>query len=224
MNDYVLTDKELNEIDERWKSQEHLNKMSDNWATFEKFCEMLSDDKKIAIKKMLDFFGERALLAPASSRFEFHNAFPGGLIDHSLRVTKLTIDIAAALKVKVPRESLIIASLFHDWGKVGDDNEDLYLPQTSLWHKARGQSYVFNNNIKMPNAQLSVFMLGKFGVQLTEDEYLAILLNDGPSVEENKKYSMKEPMLAVLIQYADRWASRLEKNRTSLLSHENAQF
>lgn len=224
MSDNVLTDQQTRELDDIWKSDEHVNKIATNWSLFEKWCDMLSGDRAVAVKKMLEVFGERASLTPASSRFEFHNAFPGGLIDHSLRVASLTIDMAHALKVKVSKESLIVASLFHDWGKVGNDDEDLYLPQTSLWHKARGQPYIFNDKIKMPNAQLSVFLLGKYGIQLTEEEYLAILLNDGPGVAENQKYSMKEPMLAVLVQYADRWASRLEKNRMSLLSPVNVAF
>ena len=221
--DTLFDDGELRKVEETWKNEESLSRIEANWKTFEKWCDQLGERKDI-IRGMLDHFGERACMAPASTRLEYHNAFPGGFIDHSLRVCRTTIDLAAALKVKVPKESLIISSLFHDWGKVGTLEEDYYVFQESDWHRKRGQMYLANPRIKMPNAQLGLFTLSQFGIKLNQEEYLAILLNDGPYAEANKDYNMKEPKLALLVHMADRWATQCEKNRLSLLEPDQPQF
>lgn len=223
MFDTLMDDNQLSRVENTWKSEEMLTRIESNWKTFEKWCDQLGD-RKDGIKHMLDHLAERACMAPASSRIEFHNAFPGGFIDHSLRVLKHTVDLAATFKVKVPKESLIISSLFHDWGKVGTLEEDYYLRQESDWHRKRGQFYVNNSKIKMPNAQLGLFTLSQFGIKLSEEEYMAILLNDGQYSDANKQYAMKEPRLALLIHMADRWATQCEKGRSSLLDPETPQW
>ena len=59
--------------------------------------------------------------APASTMLSLHNAFPGGLVDHLLRVasyaTKINETLPESLKQK--KESLIRISLLHGIGKVG---------------------------------------------------------------------------------------------------------
>lgn len=213
-----MDDAQLSKIETTWRSQESLKKIETNWHLFESMCDQIeAKEQKAGIKLMLDHFGARACVAPASSRLEFHNAFPGGFIDHSLRVMKNTIALATTFKAKASRDSLLIASLFHDWGKVGTLTDDYYINQPSDWHRKRGQMYVNNHAIKLSNAQLGLFNLSQFGVKLSEDEYTAILLNDGQYVDANKQYAMKEGKLAILVHMADRWSTEIEKNRVSLL-------
>jgi len=183
-----------------------------NWDNFRLLCTKLGDRAE-AITKMLDFFEERAALCPASSRTAFHAAFPGGLVDHSLRVLSLANKISKAYEVEVPRESLIFSALFHDWGKIGSVEAEYYLPQDSDWHKEKlGEMYKINKDMQyMPNNHRSLWLMQHFGIKLSEDEFLAILLNDGPIDEGNKKYSMQEPLLAVIIHQADRMACQIEK-------------
>ena len=191
--------------------------IEENWNEFCRWCSQLGD-RAAPIEKMLNDLGERAAIAPASSRVEFHNAFPGGLVDHSLRVLDYAVKLATALKVRVSKESLIIAALFHDWGKVGNLSGDLYLPESSDWHRDKlGQMYSNNHSIPfMHNAVRGLWLLSQYNVKLTEEEWLAILLNDGQYADENKGYGMKEPKLALLIHTADRWAASLEKGRRSI--------
>lgn len=219
----MFDDSELKKIESTWKSDENIAKVESNWKIFEKWSEQLGD-RSAPVKEMLNYYGERACMAPASSRVEYHNAFPGGLIDHTLRVLTSTIDIASALHVKISKESLIISTLFHDWGKVGTLENDYYINQDSDWHRKRGQFYVKNTKIKMSNAQLGLFILSQFNVKLSEEEYLAILLNDGQYAEGNKEYAMKEPKLALLVHMADRWSTQCEKDRTSILDPDKPKF
>lgn len=188
-----------------------LAKMSKNWTMFTNLCSGLGERSQ-AIKNLLDHFGDRLALAPASSRDSFHNAFPGGLIDHSIRVLKLTMKLCKAYEVEFSKESIIISALFHDLGKVGNLDEDHYLPEDSDWHRKQGKKYKHNSKLQfMSTAHRAVYLLQHFGVQLTESEFLAIMLNDGPEAPENVIYSMKEPTLAVIIHQADRMACEFEK-------------
>jgi hypothetical protein len=222
MNETTFDDSQLFRVENIWKSDEMLKHMEANWKTFLKWCEQLGD-RKSAVIAMVESMEERAIMAPASGRLEYHNCFPGGLIDHTLRVLKSTVELASSFKAKVSKEALIMASLFHDWGKIGTDKHDYYIRQESDWHRKRGQMYITNSAIVMPHAQLSLFMLHQHGVKLSEDEYIAILTHDGQYVEENKRYSMKEPTLALLVSMADRWSVQFEKNRTSLLDDDSGQ-
>lgn len=190
-----------------------------NWEKFCRVCKDTLGDRAANVLNMLNSLEERAALTPASSRIEFHNAFPGGLVDHSLRVLDHAAKLATSLKVSVPKDSLVIACLFHDWGKVGNMAKDLYLPETSDWHRDKlGQMYTNNHNIPfMHNAVRSLWLLAQYDIPLSEDEWLAILLNDGQYADENRGYGMKEPKLALIVHMADRWAASLEKGRRSIL-------
>ena len=190
--------------------------VTENFEIFRKLCESISDDRKDPILRIVDHFGERLALCPASSREKYHASFPGGLIDHSLRVYKNARILAKSFNMNVDPTSLLISALFHDFGKVGDLDADLYLPETSEWHREKlGQNYKVNEEIqKMPNAERGLWIMQHFGVKLTLDEWIAIRCNDGPYAEENKYYSMSEPNLALVIHMADRLACQAEKDRT----------
>jgi hypothetical protein len=183
-----------------------------NW---DKFFGMLSKlgDRQQAAEAMVEHLGERLALCPASSRKDFHNCFPGGLVDHSLRVLSNAAKIAKAFKWNIPMDSLIIGCLFHDLGKVGDLSDDNYLPQESDWHRDKlGQMYVTNKEMPfMTVPDRGVWLCAQFDLKLTHDEFMAIKLNDGQYAEENAPYKMKEPLLALVVHMADLVASNQEK-------------
>lgn len=182
-----------------------------NFDMFRGLCEKLGDRSE-AVLAGVDSMAERIAMAPASSRLEYHNAFPGGLVEHSIRVLRKATSIAKALGVNVSSESLILASLFHDFGKVGNLDHDYYVDEDSQWHRERGKMYNHNSNVRIkPTGQGALFLLQSWGVRLSEEEYMAILLNDGQYVDENRPYRQSEPDLAMVIHQADIWACREEK-------------
>jgi len=153
-------------------------------------------------------------LAPASSRAEFHGCYVGGLCDHSLRVAANVQTIAKALAPGVydPKQ-LVFLGLMHDLGKVGDVNIPMYIPNPSDWHRNKGMLYEINKDLPyMPICDRTMFLLQKFGIPLTNDEYIAIRISDGPYEKANEKYGMKEPDLALILHFADRWACAQEKH------------
>jgi len=182
-----------------------------NYDKFYQLCTSAKDRKK-QITSFLEHFGERIAMCPASSRTQYHNAFPGGLVDHSLRVLKNAHSISKIYNDKIENDSLILSALFHDIGKIGDFKHEYYLQQDSSWHIDRGMIYKHNENIQyMTSSDRGLYLLQAFDVKLCIDEWLAIKLNDGHEAEENRPYRMKEPTLAVIIHQADRAACQQEK-------------
>ena len=194
------------------------DKIETNWLTFEKLCQK-TGDRAAPIIAMLEEVGQRACLTPASGRQEYHAAYPGGLIDHNLRVFSNARKLISTFEIfqDISIESVIIACLFHDWGKIGEcgkEGKDYYVNQDSEWHREKlVEFYKVNKELTyMKNALRSIYLLQHYGIQLTEDEFLAIYLNDGPVDDKNKPYTLKEPVLATLVQQADYLATKMEKN------------
>jgi hypothetical protein len=124
--------------------------------------------------------------------------------------------LADAYDIIIPAESMVMAALFHDFGKVGDLDESYYLEQDSDWHREKlGQMYKINEDMQsMPNAERGLWLLQHFGVQLTLDEWIAIRANDGAEAPENKPYgTLSIPNLALLTQHADQMAAKQEKEK-----------
>lgn len=186
-------------------------KIEENYNKFISLCKKLGD-RSPAVLKMMDDIGERFALAPASAKLDYHCAFAGGLCDHSLRVLQNAYKLMQTWEFEFPKESIIISCLFHDLGKVGDDKEDYYVTQKEDWKYKRGEVFDYNKNMKyMSVTDRSLWLLQKYGVQLSQDEYLAISLSDGQYVESNRSYSMKEPMLSLVVHQADVYSTRWEK-------------
>jgi hypothetical protein len=193
-----------------------IDALTSNYALFLKMCSKLGERSE-AVTKMVEHMDERLLMAPASTKLSFHCAHPGGLVEHSLNVLRNLKKLIQLYDADISSESMIMVSLFHDWGKVGDLDEAYYLEQDSDWHREKlGQMYKINEDIQsMPNAERGLWLMQHFGVQLTLDEWIAIRTNDGQGVDENKPYFGREPTLALLLQHADQMATKKEKEKYS---------
>lgn len=188
--------------------------IKENYEKFVALALKTGDFRKEALEKFFAHFEERLAVCPASSKTSFHNCFPGGLVEHSLRVLKNCNRLAQVYKdsFEISQESMIFACLFHDIGKLGGLDEERYVPQTSDWHAKQGNLYEYNN--KMPFLTTShggLFLLQAFGVTVSHDEFQAILLNDGQYDESNRAYRLKETPLALLVHQADVAATIIEK-------------
>jgi len=138
--------------------------------------------------ELMKFLGEAFIKAPASSMSDYHNAFEGGLIDHSLRVASYAVKINNSLpdKEKVNQTSLLKVCLLHQIGKA-----NLYVPCTSEWHrKNQGKMYEFNEDlVSMRVGERSVYYATSNGVSLTEEEYSAILFFDKTDDKMSEYYN-----------------------------------
>jgi hypothetical protein len=173
------------------------------------------DGRRVAVEKLMDELGERFFEAPASNRLDYHNCFVGGLAEHSLRVYGNLVKLRNQFKSNIGDDSVIITSLLHDVGKLGTIYEPYFIPNDSEWHKKNhGAYYTHNTSIEfLTIPQRSLRLLGQFGVDLSDEEYTAILLQDGMYVDGNKPYAHKENWLSLLLHQADNIAHKTEQEK-----------
>lgn len=183
-------------------------------------------ERYIKLVKMYDAYGDRLIEAPASGKVHYHNAYIGGYIDHILHVHDAAIDFARVLKkrggwVDFTKAELVMAALHHDLWKLGlPDGPAYYEVETSDWHR-KNQGSMFKHGTELPFFKVTdgaAFLLQKFGIELTYNEYIAIKLSDGLYEDSNKGYLMnfgKFPIhtnLGYVIHWADHMSTVCERD------------
>jgi hypothetical protein len=209
------------------------DKIQKNWKDLigyikQTFKEDYSDSRREKLLKMYHDLESRMMLAPASGRNYYHNCFPGGYVDHVLRVIKfaqLQYDLwesNGAYVDNYTREELIFVAMNHDLGKVGDLENDYYVPNDSEWHrKNQGKIYNHNPNLHyMTVSDRSIWLLNQFDIKISEVEHLGIKLTDGLYDKANEPYLityLEENQLSwnlpYIVHQADMMASRIENER-----------
>ena len=185
----------------------------------------ISEPRRSKMVKLYNDLADRMMLAPASSHSTRHNCYPGGYVDHVLRVCDASIGLYEVWQTvfksrmnSFTKEEMIFAAINHDLGKVGDMNEDYYIPNDSDWHMKRGQIYKINPKLtfmKVPDR--SIFTLQQAGIDFSENEYLAIKLHDGLYSKGNESYLMGgapefslKTELPILLHHADHLSTLAE--------------
>ena len=116
-------------------------------------------------------------------------------------------------------EEVVFAAMHHDLGKVGDLENDYYVPNDSKWHiENQGKYYKRGKDLNfMTVTDRAIYLLNHFGVTMSENEYLALRLTDGMYEEANKTYLMQyldenkiKSNISILLHQADMLASRIE--------------
>jgi hypothetical protein len=203
--------------------------IQDNWNELMGYInEYISSPRKEKLLEFYEQYSDRLMLMPASHKKEYHNAFPGGYVEHVLRVIRCAIHQSALWEIEgadmttFTTEELVFSALNHDLGKLGSEEEESYIPQTDQWRKDKlGEDYTFNS--KVPFASVpdrGLFMLQSHGIQYTFNEMIAIQTHDGLYDEANKKYLMafmpeQKPRtsLPFILHQADLMAARIEFER-----------
>ena len=177
------------------------DKIESNWSMFDKLCRRLSDNN---LNNLLDSLGERIVMCPSSTRLDQYSSYPGGLVEHSLDVTSTMRKINDSHDLGLQVSSILKVGLLHDMGKIGDLDHELFIVQDSEWHREKlGQMYKYNEDLqKMSVSHRTLFLLQRFNISLTSDEWIAIQLAQGSHFEENRFYVGSEPSLAIALQQA----------------------
>jgi hypothetical protein len=120
------------------------------------------------------------------------------------------------------KEELVFSALNHDLGKMGDEENESYIPQTDNWRREKlGEDYMFNT--KVPFASVpdrGLFLLQSHGIQYTFNEMITIQTHDGLYDDGNKKYligfmpeTKPRTSLPFIVHQADFMAARIEFER-----------
>ena len=208
---------------------EKAEKIKNAYDGLEQLSKKLFDAERHArVLEMFEHFQDRMITAPASARKEYHNAFQGGWILHTAEVVHNALDLYKVWEKNGAVDGftineLVFAALFHDWGKLGDLKQAYYLPQKSEWHRKRGMLYEFNPKLEgyMKVPIRSLYLIRHFGIKVTDQEWLGIMLSDGMFDEINKSYFHNlKTNLPLIIHHADHMTSRIEKG--ALIKEEAA--
>ena len=143
--------------------------------------------------------------SPASTRYHLNHE--GGLVEHSVNVTRTLLTLRDALAPDLSPESCVLVAMFHDLGKAGAPGQPYYLPNPSEWHVRKlNQRYVVNKELThLDIATRSLFLVAQH-VELADEEAQAIRFHDGQYIDENRSVAHRECVLTRLVQYADNWA------------------
>ena len=199
--------------------------LKENWdKLINLVSETFSGERKEKLLKMYDYFESRMMFTPGSGTAHFHNCFIGGYVEHVLHITKIARKLFVDYKelgahIDYTEEEVIFAALHHDLGKVGDLENDYYVPNDSKWHiENQGKYYKRGKDLNfMTVTDRAIYLLNHFGITMSENEYLALRLTDGMYEEANKTYLMQyldenkvKSNLPILLHQADMLASRIE--------------
>jgi hypothetical protein len=203
--------------------------IQDNWNELMSIIDThISSPRK---EKLIDFYeqyAERLMLMPAAHKKEYHNAFPGGYVEHVLRVIRCAIKQAELWESEecdmstFTIEELVFSALNHDLGKMGNEEQESYIPQTDQWRKDKlGEDYMFNTKVPFSSVpDRGLYLLQSHGIQYTFNEMVAIQTHDGLYDKANEKYLMafmpeQKPRtsLPYILHQADLMAARIEFER-----------
>tara|TARA_R100001463_G_scaffold90548_1_gene145246 strand:+ start:719 stop:1504 length:786 start_codon:yes stop_codon:yes gene_type:complete len=203
--------------------------IQENWNVFigniEKYISSPRKEKLIAFYEK---FQERISLMPAAHKKEYHNAFPGGYVEHVNRVVRCSLKQAELWKEEgadmdtFTIEELVFSAINHDLGKMGDEENESYIPQTDKWRRDKlGEDYMFNKKVQFASVpDRGLFLLQSHSVQYSFNEMLAIQTHDGLYDEANKKYlftylpeQKPRTSLPFILHQADMMAARIEFER-----------
>jgi len=200
-----------------------------NWDTFTSNIEThITGDRKQALLDFYNKYQERVMLMPAAHKKEYHNSFPGGYVEHVNRVVRCALKQAKLWEEEgcdmstFTTEELVFAAINHDLGKMGDENNESYIPQTDKWRREKlGEDYMFNKQVPFSSVpDRGLFMLQSHGVIYTFNEMLAIQTHDGLYDVANEKYlkaympeQKPRTSLPFILHQADLMAARIEFER-----------
>lgn len=172
---------------------------------FGDLLETLPEDRKVKLKEMLaGNLGDAFYCAPSSTQEDYHNCYPGGLVVHSVNVVNNLYSLNDAFKLDFEKSQLTFLGLFHDLGKAGDGEYEYFLPVDSKWHNARKIFFEYNKDCSpMLVSDRTIFLLQNHGISLSYDEFLALKLAEADP-ETIPSYRHREPVLALLLQWANR--------------------
>jgi len=209
-----------------------------NW---DEFCDnietYISSPRREKLLEFYEKYEDRIMMMPAAHKKEYHNAFPGGYVEHVNRVVRCAIkqqglwaDEGADMST-FTEEELVFSAINHDLGKMGDEENESYIPQTDKWRREKlGEDYMFNKAVPFASVpDRGLFLLQSHGIRYSFNEMVAIQTHDGLYDEGNKKYlfafqpeQKPRTSLPFILHQADLMAARIEFEREWLPKFKNS--
>ncbi len=198
---------------------------NDALAYKNKFIEIYKNNiKRDGSEKLLEYLQSKNcdfFSAPASTRF--HNAFEGGLCDHSINVYECLKSYLETDRAKnefglsFSDETIAIVALLHDVCKTNTyvvSTRNVKNDKTGIWEKV--PYYDYNDTLPYGHGEKSVYIISGF-MRLTRDEAMAIRWHMGFSMGEDTRLvgnALRDYPLAQALNIADAEATNfIEEKR-----------
>lgn len=198
---------------------------------------LLLSTERPGMDKLITYMEENGFFeAPCST--QHHLSKKGGLAEHSLNVCETALNLQSLLCGAVdltntdPTKSIIICSLLHDIGKMGQFGKPNYVPNMLKGRATKANpnpepyqstSKPFTSNpelLYVDHEVRALAILSKF-INLTEEEQQAILWHNGLYGPFKYEIQSKETPLYLILHFADMWASRIiEKEELAVNKEE----
>lgn len=190
----------------------------------ERFYKLFNLINREGKDNLLEYLEENLYFtAPCSS--QYHGSKEGGLLDHSVNVADLMLDMSGMLNCfsEDMSESIVIVGLFHDLGKSGYYGKQNYVENIlKNGKKSDVKPYEINKELlSIPHEVSSIHILSKF-IQLTEEETFSILYHNGLYTGVVRELKGNERPMQMILHFADMWASRV--NEVEAIEVKNMLF
>ncbi len=146
-----------------------------------------------------------------------HGSYEGGCVDHSVRVTKVALELRPIVAPLISKDSIITVGLCHDLSKIGFVTKNGIVPRylrnqnfdPNQFPSRNNRPWFYNSSqIQFPLAVSTAIIAAKW-TDLTWAELQAITAHDGQYCEQNKPFSHHETPLTLLITMADTWSGHV---------------
>lgn len=198
--------------------------MDNNASNKDRFCQLLRSTGRENIEYVIEDLEAYGFFeAPASVRNHYNH--PGGLVEHSLNVYDAAMMVREGILARrpemekhLPAESVILASLLHDVCKA-----NIYTlvnrkrkNEIGLWEDVKEYEISYKS-LPIGHGEKSVVMLIRMGLDLEDDEILAIRWHMGPwavdttqiDIDRSYRQAILNTPLVPLIHTADTIASQI---------------
>lgn len=198
--------------------------MDNNASNKDRFCQLLRSTGRENIEYVIEDLEAYGFFeAPASVRNHYNH--PGGLVEHSLNVYDAAMMVMEGILARrpemekhLPAESVILASLLHDVCKA-----NIYTlvnrkrkNEIGLWEDVKEYEISYKS-LPIGHGEKSVVMLMRMGLDLEDDEILAIRWHMGPwavdttqiDIDRSYRQAILNTPLVPLIHTADTIASQI---------------
>lgn len=190
----------------------------------EKICELLLSTKREGIDKLIEVMKTGGFFdAPCSGAY--HLSKNGGLAEHSLNVYTVMKELTESLCVgsEITDDEIIIVSILHDLGKMGDHGKPNYVPnmiRSKTKNKETGEydlvqseakPYETNKELTYEEHEIRSLLIAERYIELSEDEETAILHHNGLYGKLDSSFgnaNFCKTKLAFLLHTADMYCSR----------------
>lgn len=196
----------------------------------EQIIQLLRSTGRKGIDNLIEYMDDYGFFTSPCSG-QYHLSKEGGLAEHSLNVLDIADNLRLVLRPTLSVDSVVITSLLHDIGKMGQFGKPGYIPNIikdgrptkanpeQKYKQSEDKPYKANPDLLLIDHEVrSVAIISQF-IELTEEEQQAILWHNGLYGVFKYEIQGKETPLYMILHWADMWASRVIEKEG--FQHEN---